>query len=72
MMKVYVKVPLHTFLSLCAHQGDPLLHSLAGRKTVTVSRTVGTKTQTIRLRLTQRIDDGGCVSMEDAEEDGEE
>ena len=71
-MKVYVKVPLHTFLSLCAHQGDPLLQSMAGRKTVTVSRTVGTQTQTIRLRLTQRIEDGGCVSVEDAEEDGEE
>ena len=71
-MKVYVKVPLHTFLSLCAHQGDPLLQSMAGRKTVTVSRTVGTQTQTIRLRLTQRIEDGGCVSAEDAEEDEEE
>ena len=71
-MKVYVKVPLHTFLSLCAHQGDPLLQSMAGRKTVTVSRTVGTMTQTIRLRLTQRIEDGGYVSMEDTEEEGEE
>ena len=71
-MKVYVKVPLHTFLSLCAHQGDPLLHSMAGRETVTLSRKVGTKTQTIRLRLTQRIEDGGYVSMEDTEEEGEE
>ena len=72
MMKIYVKVPLHTFLSLCAHQGDPLLQSMAGRKTVTVSRTVGTQIQTIRLRLTQRIEDGGYVSAEDTEEDGEE
>ena len=71
-MKIYVKVPLHTFLSLCSHQGDPLLSSAAGRETVTVSQTVGTKTQTIRLRLTQRIEDGGYVSMEDTEEDGEE
>ena len=67
-MKVYVKVPLHTFLSLCAHQGDPLLPSAAGRETVTVSRTVGTQTQTIRLRLTQRIEDGGYVSADDTEE----
>ena len=72
MMKVYVKVPLHMFLSLCAHQGDPLLQSIAGRETVTVSRTVGTMTQTIRLRLTQRIEDGGYVSAEETEEDGEE
>jgi len=28
-------------------------------------------TQTIRLRLTQRIEDGGYVSAEDTEEDGE-
>lgn len=70
-MKVYVKVPLHTFLSLCAHQGDPLLPSAAGRETITASRTVGTKTQTIRLRLTQRIEDGGYVSTEETEEDGE-
>ena len=71
-MKIYVKVPLHTFLSLCAHGGDPLLHSLAGRETVTVSRTVGTQTQTIRLRLTQRIEGVGYVSADDTEEDGEE
>ena len=71
-MKIYVKVLLHTFLSLCAHQGDPLLQSMAGRKTVTLSRKVGTKTQTIRLRLTQSIEDGGYVSMEDTEEEGEE
>ena len=70
-MKIYVKVPLHTFLSLCAHQGDPLLQSMAGRETVTVSRTVGSQTQTIRLRLTQRIEDGGYVSAEETEEDGE-
>ena len=76
MMKVYVKVPLHTFLSLCAHQGDPLLQSMAGRETVTVSRTVGTKTQTIRLRLTQRIEDEARLRLHgghrDTEEDGEE
>ena len=72
MMKVYVKVPLHMFLSLCAHEGDPLLPSAAGRETVTVSRTVGTMTQTIRLRLERRIEDGGYVSAEDTEEDGEE
>ena len=46
--------------------------SAAGRETVTVSRTVGTMTQTIRLRLTQRIEDGGHVSADDTEEDGEE
>lgn len=67
-MRIYVKVPLHTFLSLCAHQGDPLLPSAAGRETVTASRTVGTKIQTIRLRLERRVEDGGYVSATEGTE----
>ena len=71
-MNIYVKVPLHTFLSLCGHRGNALLLSSAGQETGASSRTEETKTRTIRLRLERRVEGVGYVSAEDAEEDGEE